>query len=240
MKVFKEKLIKFAVSATPSLNMLEYSEIPQPAKSLIPLWYKETKTIKGDSAETANSKNIKDCMPFLDTLMTGYIWTLPSDLYIERVPGDESVPKIVTNNEMRYIDIRKKDQAGKMSVPEGCYDTHFIWKHILHVKTPPGYSILVTQPLNRHDTPFISLSGIVDSDKTTWRPGNYPFFIKKSFEGLVPKGTPILQIIPIKRENWISEEDKDLLKSWTKDSYEVGSKLRGWYKKSHWQRKSYN
>jgi hypothetical protein len=239
MKISKSKKIKFATSGPQHGTLLEYSPTPVTAKSLIPEWYKETKNIKSDSAENAIKKNIKDCMPFLDTLMSGYIWTLPSDLYVERVPGKDSEPKITMNPEVNYIDTRTPMQSGKMSVPDGCYDTHFVWKHPLHIKTPPGYSILVTHPLNRHDLPFISLSGMVDSDKTVWRPGNYPFFIKKNFEGVIPKGTPVLQIIPIKRDNWVSENDKSMLDSWSQDAYEVGSILRGWYKKAHWQRKSY-
>jgi hypothetical protein len=240
MKLSKNKKIKFATSGPQHGTLLEYAPTPVPAKSLIPEWYKETKNIKSDSAENAIKKNVKDCMPFLDTLMSGYIWTLPSDLYVERVPGKDSEPRITMNPEVSYIDTRSPLQSGKMSVPDGCYDTHFVWKHPLHIKTPPGYSILVTHPLNRHDLPFISLSGMVDSDKTMWRPGNYPFFIKKNFEGVIPKGTPVLQIIPIKRDNWVSEDDKSMLDSWSQDAYEVSSILRGWYKKSHWQRKSYN
>ena len=240
MKFSKNKIIKFATSGQQHGSMLEHSPTPVPAKNLIPEWYKETKNIKPDSAENAMKKNVKDCMPFLDTLMSGYIWTLPTDVYIERVPGKEAEPRITRNPEISFIDTRSALQSGKMSVPDGCYDTHFVWKHPLHIKTPSGYSLLVTHPLNRHDLPFVSLSGIVDSDRTTWRPGNYPFFIKKNFEGLIPKGTPVLQIIPIKRDNWVSEDDKHLLDSWSKDSYEVSSILRGWYKKSYWQRKSYN
>ena len=240
MKLSKSKKIKFLVSGFGPGSLLEHSDIPSPSKNFLPEWYKNTKNVKRDSAEKATSTNVKDCMPFLDTLMSGYIWTLPSDVYVERIPGEKPSPKINFNKDLDYISNRDPKTAGLMNVPDGCYDIHFLWKHPLHIQTPPGYSVLVTHPLNRHDLPFISLSGIVDTDMVPLRPGNYPFFIKKNFEGIIPKGTPVLQIIPIKRENWISEKDTELFKSWETNTYDVKSLLTGWYKKNFWQRKSYN
>ena len=34
---------------------------------------------------------------------------------------------------------------------------------------------------------------------------NFPFFIKEGFTGLIPYGTPIVQIIPFKRDDWKSK-----------------------------------
>jgi hypothetical protein len=43
---------------------------------------------------------------------------------------------------------------------------------------------------------------------------NSPFVIEENFEGIIPKGTPMFQVIPFKRENWemeISEmKEKDI------------------------------
>jgi hypothetical protein len=215
--------------------------VPSPAKNFIPEWYRSTKNIKRDSASTALLRNIKDCMPFADALLSGYMWTTPSDLYVERIP-DSKYPKLAFSENIDFISDRESDTAGLMKVPDGCYETHFVWRHPMHISVPKGYSLLITHPLNRHDLPFISLSGIVDCDSNPLRPGNYPFFIKKNFDGLIPKGTPALQIIPIKRENWVSERDEEMIspKSWFKNIYEIQSVTGGWYKKNHWNRKSYN
>jgi hypothetical protein len=32
-----------------------------------------------------------------------------------------------------------------------------------------------------------------------------PFFLREGFSGVIPSGTPYAQIIPFKREDWISE-----------------------------------
>jgi hypothetical protein len=241
MKKLNSKKIKFAASGFTPESILKHSDIPSPAKNFVPEWYRDTKNIKRNSAKSFNIKNIKDCVPFADSMLSGYIWTTPADIYVEKNP-ENSFPMINVDRSLEIMDIRESESAGMMPVPDGCYDTHFVWKHTMHIETPKGYSVLITQPLNRHDLPFISLSGIVDCDANPMRPGNYPFFIKKNFEGLIPKGTPALQIIPIKRENWISEKDQNLINenSWLKNSYEVRSQNIGWYKKNYWFRKSYN
>ena len=241
MKKFNSKKIKFASSGFEHGKLLQYAEVPSPAKNFIPEWYRSTKNIKRDSASTALLRNIKDCMPFADALLSGYMWTTPSDLYVERIP-DSKYPQLAFSENIDFISDRESDTAGLMKVPDGCYETHFVWRHPMHISVPKGYSLLITHPLNRHDLPFISLSGIVDCDSNPLRPGNYPFFIKKNFDGLIPKGTPALQIIPIKRENWVSERDEEMIspKSWFKNIYEIQSVTGGWYKKNHWNRKSYN
>ncbi len=241
MKKFNSKKIKFASSGFEHGKLLQYAEVPSPAKNFIPEWYRSTKNIKRDSASTALLRNIKDCMPFADALLSGYMWTTPSDLYVERIP-DSKYPKLAFSENIDFISDRESDTAGLMKVPDGCYETHFVWRHPMHISVPKGYSLLITHPLNRHDLPFISLSGIVVCDSNPLRPGNYPFFIKKNFDGLIPKGTPALQIIPIKRENWVSERDEEMIspKSWFKNIYEIQSVTGGWYKKNHWNRKSYN
>ena len=64
--------IKFIASE----EYVNYTEIlPEPCKLNIPLWYKELK-------HSVINKTIKGCMPFLDTLTTGYIIKMPIDYYI--------------------------------------------------------------------------------------------------------------------------------------------------------------
>jgi hypothetical protein len=69
------------------------------------------------------------------------------------------------------------------------------------IKTPKGYSTMFIQPMHR-ESPFTILPGIVDTDTYT-APINFPFIINDlKFEGLIPKGTPIAQVIPFKRDSW--------------------------------------
>ena len=51
------------------------------------------------------------------------------------------------------------------------------------------------------NNPLLTLSGVVDTDDFPLSV-QFPFFIKKGFSGLIPAGTPIIQAIPFKRDNW--------------------------------------
>jgi hypothetical protein len=72
------------------------------------------------------------------------------------------------------------------------------------IKTPPGWSCLITHPISYPDLPFKVITGIVDTDRLD-TDINTPIVFKKGFEGIIEKGTPMFQMIPLKRSNWESE-----------------------------------
>jgi len=69
-------------------------------------------------------------------------------------------------------------------------------------ETPPAFAP-VTHPVNRFDLPFTTLTGLVDTDlyrmisSTFRRSGEIP-----GFQGVLPKGTPVAQCLPVKRDLW--------------------------------------
>ena len=65
-------------------------EFPQPIKLNIPKWFKK---INHD----VENFTIKGCMPFLDTLTTGYLLRLPQDFYLKHnfKEGDNYQSKLV-------------------------------------------------------------------------------------------------------------------------------------------------
>lgn len=233
------KRIKFAVSGIdPNINLYEANP-PVPAKQHIPSWFKSTISTKVKNMEDSKKLNFKHCMPFTDAFLTGYMIETPIDISVEKVAGSKH-PRISFDQGTQVLSVRDEKNVGDIKIPEYCYDLHFIFRHTMHAKTPKGYSLLMTHPLNRLDLPFVALSGVVDCDVETLRPGSYPVFLRKDFEGIIPKGTPIIQVIPIKRESWSSSIDKSLLKTWPKAIYEMTSVFTGWYKNSGWFRKEYN
>jgi hypothetical protein len=71
------------------------------------------------------------------------------------------------------------------------------------IELPPGYSLLVTHPINRADLPFVTLTGLVDADRYGDNFINFPArWRDPNFQGVLPKGTPLAQCLPIKREEW--------------------------------------
>ena len=70
--------------------------------------------------------------------------------------------------------------------------------------------------------------------------GNHPFLIKEGWEGIIEKGTPIIQIIPFKRENWQSQEDYRVFQIGEANATQSKSKLYGWYKQNSWNKKTFD
>ena len=110
------------------------------------------------------------------------------------------------------------------------------------METPEGYSLLVINPLNRFDLPFLTTNGIIDSDMYTIS-GLIPFFLKDNFVGLIPKGTPYAQVIPFKREDWkmepIFHEKRTMIKKHVFTARKFRVKGGGIYKKDIWKPKKY-
>lgn len=221
-------------------SMEDFLELPSPASEVLPKYYKEMPKYS-DGSSTAKlgrdgnpNLNLKSCVPYLDAMLSGYVAVLWQDLQIEQ---SESGP---------YLQWRTKpDLAGGRPsneyhgpVPAGHSEQPFVWFSPFLQKLPKGYSSLITHPFNRFDLPFTTLSGIVDSD-FAMHSGKIPFFVKTDFEGIIEKGTPIYQILPIKREAWTREEDPSLKKTAEKTGFDSVSKIAGWYRDNVWNRKSY-
>ena len=84
-------------------------------------------------------------------------------------------------------------------------DDRFIIKfnNFWTIEAPPGYSLLFTHPVNRTDLPFTTLTGLVDCDRFHDTPPNFPArWHDTGFDGVLPKGTPVAQCLPVKRESW--------------------------------------
>jgi hypothetical protein len=84
------------------------------------------------------------------------------------------------------------------------------------------------------------LPAIVDTDKHT-TPVNFVFSLNNSnFEGLIPAGTPMVQVIPIKRNVWKMKKGgiKEIVNG-KKASDKINTRFFDRYKTFFWTRKSY-
>ena len=222
--------------------MHEFGEIPKSSKSYIPQWYKIAPKWGGKNNElnisnyTANA-GMKTCLPFLDALTCGYTIELLCDVQVKIINGNPVVTWLQLPDP---ISRRDHSLAPTLPVPIGCHSEHFIWKTPCAISVPKGYSVLLTHPINRFDLPFITYTGLADGDVCI--PGEIPvpFFLKKDFEGIIKKGTPILQLIPIKRESWISRKNNSLIEKSKKIHYLGRSISSGYYKLTRWHKKEYN
>lgn len=107
------------------------------------------------------------------------------------------------------------------------------------IKTPKGYSTLFVQPFHRESI-FTILPGIVDTDIYT-APVNFPFVINDpDFEGYIKEGTPIAQVIPVKRDEWIMEigNSEDYVQQ-NAITQKLQTRFFDRYKSMFWDKKEY-
>lgn len=215
---------------------------PKPAKNFIPDWYKESSSYISDDKipihyDNRGNHTFKRCIPIMDSLTSGYIFSLPSDIYALDPEKYNGTRIHWANFPIEVVDSSHSlDQLQKYPMLQD-FQQIFKWKFWWQIKTPPGYSCLFIHPLHRNDLPFITLSGVVDTDSYDV-PIEFPFFLKNDFIGKIPKGTPLVQIIPFKRDSWKSKDSgfsKDIDKNIIRNFSTIGDM----YKKIFWKKKDY-
>lgn len=235
-------------------EICSFAKKPTPAYRSIPEWWKNMPRYNFE-IENGNIPSglvhrdrgtIRSCPAVNDALNFGYTLFNPMDIFIDTT--DEKtilwyVPEInlsVTgSDENSYVGFHLDDQ-----LPEFNNDPSF-HKHVIKIntffgiKTDPGYSCWITHPIERNELPFRIIDAIIDTDKYASR-FPYSFFIKKNFKGVIKAGTPLIQVIPFKREDFsmsiIDKDNDDILKTDTalKINFNNG------YKKLFWTRKKFN
>jgi hypothetical protein len=219
----KRKTIKFKSTMT-------HLDLPRPysASRLMPEWYRKMLNYKD------HQMTVKRCVPFLDALTAGYILELPADMIWDKESG-----RFVTQSKIAINSDHYPFQTEDVPLPPEYAPEPHKWNNQWFIQTPPGYSTLFIHPLSRLDLPFYSFSGVVDTDKHPTAI-NFPFVLRKDFEGVIPAGTPIIQAIPFKRDDWNAKiVDEGESYRYDKD-YEAVSPPFGWYKKNWWTRKVYS
>lgn len=144
----------------------------------------------------------KRCFPLLDGITAGYIVTLWADILVSLDANGR--PNIQWATSEPVVDGWHPDQVAGFDIPDDCHNMVFKYLHGWFIKTPPGYSVYITHPVGYQNLPFRTLTGVVDTDSLVTT-ANSPFMLKKGFEGIIEKGTPMFQVIPVKRDSWESE-----------------------------------
>jgi hypothetical protein len=208
---------------------------PKPAKTQIPNWYKkmETDIPRPDQIDSFTSKR---CMPLLDGMTAGYHLFSYADV---KVSVKDGCTKINWTHSSEVIAVHPREQVPGMPLPVGYYkDEAFKWFNPVSIQTPKGYSTLFVTPMLRHELPFFCFPAIVDTDTYT-AAVHFPFLMKKNFEGVIPRETPIIQAIPFKRDDWKHEWQEDPVDNDSAISY-LKTFIHSSYKKTNWNKKYFN
>ena len=218
MRIFPFKRITFQ----PLDEYIEAAQAtPLSASKVLPEWYRNLPRYVNQSDKPIKAlgrKDLKMCVPFRDAMISGYVICLPCDIEVQiSADGDVDVfsnPQLVFRAVEKRGSLVEQNQGFGMPHPIGTTPIMFAWTPMYGVKTNKRNSILITHPLNRHDLPFVTTSGIIDSGFFS-KAGNIPFFFKEGFTGVIPKGTPIAQVLPFRRDNWISKITKSNFKEYS-------------------------
>jgi hypothetical protein len=220
----------------------EVVDRPTPAYSRLPKWWRDMPTtVNGDKPRINNSlSNLspKKCVSVLDSLTSGYIIPLWTDIQVKNVSNSEYIP---------YIDWKPSRPVfegmipGSELIPSPLGYSRWTCKFLNKwmINTPRGYSIAISAPTGYENSSLKAISAVVDTDKYQG-PLYFPMWIKEGFEGIIERGTPLVQVTPFKREDWTSE-----FKSLKNGQLEIiqdrdfHKKIFGWYTSKVWAKKSY-
>lgn len=146
------------------------------------------------TGEGPDDITVKHCMPFLDALTLGVIIPLQADITV--ADGEFTWDWPHDDSPLGFHYPTQAPGVPFVDPDEVVIKAHNYWS----IHTEPGYATLFTHPLNRHDLPFRTLSGLVDTDVYDALPVHFPMmWIDRDFRGTLPAGTPVAQCIPVAR-----------------------------------------
>jgi hypothetical protein len=183
---------------------------PIPAASGLPDWLKTMPARAFSGTNRRADDTIKRCPPVIDAMTAGFLLPLICDLRIENgvMSWDNDLPPGGAVDFPRSP-IAFHDEAQVAGTPLFEQDRFLIkFNNLWCIEAPDGYSVFFTHPVNRFDLPFTTLSGMVDCDRYRDNWIHFPaHWHDINFSGVLPRGTPIVQCMPVKRETWVAETD---------------------------------
>ena len=189
---------------------------PVLAKSISADWWKKAKV-----AEVVNgqvNKTIRACPAMQDWLSSGYLILANRDLLVKNgVTEEDSDSKsyhtedVSLNGMDSYAsathgNIQMHDAFNYMSTMDAPVKDAFKMSSAWDITTPPGYSCFYLDPFLFQNDYFATWQGIIDTDKFNVNKDNSQIILYPKVEHsfVITKGTPICQIIPYKREEWVA------------------------------------
>lgn len=212
---------------------------PEPASKNIPDWYKKTESFIDSKTFKAHdgggNQSIKKCIPVFDAISAGYIIKTYVDVYVT-----------LTEDNVSYFNWPMYDPISFHPIQQAPFHPGVNgrpfpkWTNPWSIKTSNGYSCLFIDPMHSPNGIFTIMPGIVDTDSYI-NPVNFPFTLNDpNFEGMIPAGTPICQVIPFKRDSFnmrIGGEKE--LKNIDKFNFIFRNRWVNNYKSKFWNKKSY-
>lgn len=197
----------------------------KPTKHFLPFWFKDMVDAhekpanpdgppnrfgkKGDILKKYHQGTVKRCPAIVDLLSEGFIIPMWCDFLIQR---NKTLLEYDNKNFPYGIDFHVKEQIYNWPLKKTDFPEGVKFNNPWRIYTPPGYSVLFTQPTYQFEKRFTVLPGIVETDK--YHHINFPTIWHTTKDAIIDRGTPFIQVIPFKRDSWNLDvdqmNDKDL------------------------------
>jgi hypothetical protein len=181
--------------------------IPPPvaATAGLPGWLRTMPAQAYSELVSADDDTAKRCPPFIDAMTFGFLMPLICDVKVENgeFTWDNDLPAggavTLPRSPIGFHDASQVTGTPLFDADRFQIKFHSLWT----IQAPEGYSLLFTHPANRFDLPFTTLTGLVDCDRYHDVPINFPAHWRDAdFSGVLPRGTPVAQCIPVRRQSW--------------------------------------
>lgn len=186
------------------------------AKSVQPDWWKKAKVAEVVNGVT--NKTIRSCPAMADWLASGYLICANRDIYVRNgvTIEDDGDKTFYTEDTIQHeLDdyasqthpsVQMHDAFSYMGTDEAPIKDAFKMSNPWSIATPPGYSCFYLDPFLFQNNYFATWQGIIDTDRFNVNKDNSQiiFYPKVDHSFVITKGTPIVQIIPFQREEWVA------------------------------------
>lgn len=181
---------------------------PVPASAALPDWLRTMPAQAFDEISGREINTVKRCPPFVDAMTSGYLIPLMCDLRFEsgEIVWDNEIPPggavAFARAPIGFHPAAQVTGTPLFEADRFLIKFHNLWT----IRAPEGYAVLFTHPVNRLDLPFTTLTGLVDCDRYHDNWVHFPaHWHDPDYTGVLSKGTPIAQCMPVKRESWSAD-----------------------------------
>ena len=175
---------------------------PVPARQALPGWLSEMPgEVAADSLGGEAVRTLKHCPPIIDALRLGVLILCPTDITVDNgeVSWDWDMPILPDADISRApVGVHVPEQASGTPLAQEALILKFV--NYWTLQSDPGWSLMFSHPAGYPDLPFQTIGGVVDCDLFKDGYVHFPALLSPTFEGVIPRGTPIAQVVPVQKQ----------------------------------------
>ena len=198
--------------------------IRQPNPSGLPNAFGKTK----ETAKKHSGGTVKRCPAIIDLITEGFIIPMWCDFLLQR---DNQVLEYDNKNFPYGIEFHSNQQIHNWKLKKGDFREGVKFNNPWRIYTPPGYSVMFIAPYYQFEQRFTVLPGIVETD--SYHHINFPTIMHTKKDTIIERGTPFIQVIPFKRDDWnfdVSTMTPAQTKADTSEKLELSTKFKNSYR----------